>query len=76
MTIFSPAQLSALAATIPPDLPVGHRNALVGGVDSTGAQVVLVFSRPLGVGTFQAQGAIRHDWSGDDSVGAKFMYSW
>lgn len=76
MTIFNADQLATLVSTIPNDLPEGHANAIVGGVDQTGAQVVVGFQRDALKGTWQAQGAYRHTWAGDNQVGAKLIYSW
>jgi hypothetical protein len=75
MTIFSQTQLQQAVAAIPPDLPEGHSSAIVGTVDQTGAQVIVGFKKDALGGTWQAQGAFRHDWSGDNSVGARFIYS-
>lgn len=74
ITIFSPSQLNAMVATIPP-LPNGHRSAIVGTVDQAGAKVIAAFS--LGTDKqFQLSGAVEHDWNGDNKAGAQFLTSW
>lgn len=77
MTIFSQDQLAKAVAAIPTDLPEEHTSAIVGTVDSTGAEVLVGFQKDAAGGTWQAQGAFRHDWStNDNSVGARLIYSW
>jgi len=57
------------------DLPTGHTNAIVGTVDSTGAQVLASFK--LGADNhWTATGVAKHEWSGDNQVGASVVYSW
>ena len=75
MTMFSPDQLADAVAHIPTDLPEGHSSAIVGTVDLTGAQVLVGFRKDTAHGTWEAQGAFRHDWTGDSSLGARFIYS-
>jgi hypothetical protein len=58
------------------DLPVGHTNALVATVDATGAQFIVGVQRQQGAATWQIQGLYRHDWSGNDSAGARVLVSW
>lgn len=75
MAIFSPTQLAQAVATAAPLVPTGHTNAIIGTVDSTGAQVVLVLK--LGDNDrWRATAVGRHDWTGDDSVGGSVVYSW
>ena len=75
--MFSDAQLASLVTqTIPAQLPNGHRNALVGSVDSSGAQVVIAMQKDVGTGTWQFQAAVKHEWSGNNEVGAKVIMSW
>lgn len=74
LTIFSPDQLNALVAALP-QLPDGHKNAIVGTVDLTGAKVVAGFS--LGPDNkLKFSGAFEHDWTGDNKAGAQVLYSW
>jgi hypothetical protein len=76
VSIFSPDQLQQIVnETIPTELPAGHRNAIVAGVDQTGASVVAGFT--LGAGDVWAfQGAFRHEWTGENEVGARLIASW
>jgi len=76
MMIFGPDQLDAMVKTIPSDLPDGHTNAIVGGVDQNGVQVVAGFKKDVGSSTWQAQGAFEHTWAGDNQVGARLIVSW
>jgi hypothetical protein len=77
VTIFSDSQLAKLVTdTIPASLPAGHTNAIVGSVDATGAEVVIGFQKDTNSGTWQVQGAYRHEWSGSNDVGARLIYSW
>ena len=74
-TIISSTQLQADAAAAARTIPDGHTNAVIGTVDQTGAQVIVVAK--LGADknwTVSAEG--RHDWSGDNQVGANVIYSW
>ncbi len=76
MTIFSQEALNNIVKTSLVNLPEEHKNAIVGTVDATGAQVVVGFSKDVTYGTWTASGAFRHDWSGDNSVGTSLMLSW
>lgn len=74
-TIISSDQLNAIAAQTLPTVPDGHSNAIVGTVDQNGAQVVAVFK--LGASkNWDVTAVGRHDWSGDNEVGASVIYSW
>ncbi len=75
-TIFSPAQLDAIVTrTIPENLPAGHRNAIVGTVDTHGVEVAALFA--LGDGDhWQVKAAGDYAWNGDVSVGASIIDSW
>jgi hypothetical protein len=76
-TLFSPDQLQHLIdMTIPPVLPEGHTNALVGTVDATGAQIILGFKKDAHGATWEFQGGYRHEWSGDDIGSGKLIVSW
>lgn len=76
VTIFSPQQLQQIVSqTIPQNLPDGHKNAIVGTVDQDGAQVVAGFK--LGQNDhWEVTGAFRHQWSGENEVGASIIASW
>lgn len=77
VSIFSQAALDQLVEqAIPSDLPEGHNSAIVGTVDQEGAQVVIGFNRDAAGGTWEASGAFRHTWAGDNQVGARLIYSW
>lgn len=74
MTIFSPTQLNAIVAKALPEVPDGHTNAIVGTVDNTGAQVLVSFKSQDS--RWKATGVARHDWTGENEVGASLVYSW
>ncbi len=74
-TIFSTDDLKSLADKALTTVPDGHSNAIVGTVDQSGAQVVVIAK--LGPSNnWDVTGAARHDWSGDNEVGASVIYSW
>lgn len=74
-TVFSPAQLKAIVDQTMPTVPDGHTNALVGTVDQSGAQFLASFK--LGAGNkWTATGVARHQWTGENQVGASVVYSW
>lgn len=72
-SIFSQEALSKIVAeSLPPDPEKNH--AIVGTVDQHGAQVVAGFK--FKDGKWELQGAARHEWTGEDSVGAKVLLKW
>jgi hypothetical protein len=78
-TIFSPDQLKEIVTkTIPADDPQDHHNfALVGGIDQSGTQVVARFSRNhKDKWTLDADAVWRHEWAGDNKVGAEVLLKW
>jgi hypothetical protein len=72
--LFSPEALKAAAATALTDLPTGHTSAIVGGVDTSGAHVAIVFTSKDD--HWQAVTALQHDWTGHTVFGASGRYSW
>lgn len=74
LDIFSPAALDKIVADTLPTLPEGHTRAIVGGVDQSGAQVVAKFA--FRDNKWQVEAAAKHDWSGDNEVGARVILSW
>lgn len=72
--IFSPEQLRQLVEqNLPPDPGDGKTHALIGTVDQNGAQVLAVMKF---TNVWQLQAAARHDWNGDNEVGAKIIARW
>ena len=71
--IFSPDALARALAAVPQSSDPTHPNALVGTVDSTGAKVALVMKFS---DSWEVQTAFEHDWTGDNSVGAKIIGRW
>lgn len=67
-------QIAAALADTP--MPAGHDSAIIGGVDTNGAQIVLVAKISVKTGTLKISGLARHEWTGDNSVGAAVLYSW
>lgn len=77
MTYFSPEQLAQLVKeTIPDAVPGDRSNAVVATVDLKGARIVASFTRPWYSATWQLQAVAEHDWTGDNTVGAKVLLSW
>lgn len=73
-TYFSQDQLKkSVEKILPADPGVGEK-VIVGTVDSTGVQVVAAFK--FKDGKWELQGAARHDWSGDNTLGAKVILRW
>jgi hypothetical protein len=77
-TIFAPDQLKKIVEqTIPASNPQDHHDfVLVGGVDQTGAQVVARFEKKKDKWTLDADAVWRHNWSGDNQVGAEVLLKW
>jgi len=73
-TRFSPAQLQQIVTETLPTLEDGHTSAIIGTVDSEGAQVVARFKLTNNHWTVTA--AARHQWTGEDRVGATVLLSW
>ena len=75
--IFSQSALHKIVTDTMAETPIpdGHTNAVIGTVDESGAQVVVTVK--LGKNDlWQVTGAVRHEWSGDNSVGASVVASW
>jgi hypothetical protein len=72
LTIFSKEQLDKLVSETLPPASAGHKVAVVGTVDQHGAQIVAGFTSDNNRWRFN--GAFRHDWTGDNTVGAQVMY--
>jgi hypothetical protein len=77
-SIFSPEQLNKIVAeTLPTDAKPNEK-IVVGTVDQHGVQVVASFKNTVhsdGL-NWELQAAARHDWTGDNSVGAKVLLRW
>jgi hypothetical protein len=71
--VLDPKTMTRLVAeTLPP--PSQHRIAVIGAVDSSGAQVVVGFTSENG--EWSLAGGYRHDWrTGDDGAVAKVMFT-
>jgi hypothetical protein len=78
-TIFAPADLQKIVnETIPAAVPGDdHQFVVVGGVDQQGSQVVARFEKKSDQGwTLDADAVWRHQWSGDNQVGAQVLLKW
>lgn len=78
-SIFSPDALKKIVTeTIPQDDPNDQHNfALVGGIDQGGTQVVARFSRNRkDKWQLDADAVWRHEWDGDNKVGAQVLLKW
>lgn len=76
--IFSPAALTkVIAESLPADAKPGEK-VVVGTIDQNGVQVVASFKNNVqGQGlNWELQAAARHDWTGDNTVGAKVLLRW
>jgi hypothetical protein len=72
-SIFSPEALQKVVSeTLPTDGKPGEK-VVVGTVDQHGAQVVASFKMK---DKWELQAAARHDWDGNNSVGAKVLLRW
>ncbi len=72
--IFSPESLKKVIDTTLPSDGKPNEKVVVGTVDQHGAQVVASFK--FKENKWELQGAARHDWNGDNSVGAKVLLRW
>ena len=73
IAVFSPEQLAKAISDTMPLVPSGHTNAIIGTVDATGAQFVITAKLSEG---WTISGLARHDWAGENQVGASVVYSW
>lgn len=72
-TIFSPERLQqVIDETIPADAKPGE-HFVIGTLDQSGAQVVAVFQVNQAV---RLEAAARHNWNGENQVGAKVIARW
>lgn len=62
--------------TLPADAAPGEK-IVVGMVNQQGAQIVASFKKTGShQESWEVQAAARHDWNGDNSVGAKVLLRW
>lgn len=73
-SIFSPEALSKVVAETLPNDGKPNEKVVVGTVDKDGAQVVASFK--FKEDRWELQAAGRHNWNGDNSVGAKVLLRW
>ena len=73
-TIFSPEALQKIVLDTLPTDGQPNEKVVVGTVDHLGAQVVASFK--FREDRWELQAAARHDWTGEDSVGAKVLLRW
>lgn len=73
-SIFSPEALTKVVTETLPNDGKPNEKAVVGTVDQHGAQVVASFK--FKEDRWELQAAARHDWNGDNSVGAKVLLRW
>lgn len=72
-SIFSQEALAkAVESVMPADAKAGEK-VVVGTVDQDGAQVVASFKLKE---KWELQAVARHDWGGDNKVGAKVLLRW
>lgn len=76
--IFSQQQLAQIVEqTITPAVRGPFTHVVVGTIDPKGAQVVVAFKNDVTTGfQWEVQGVGRHDWNGDDTIGAKVILKW
>jgi hypothetical protein len=71
--IFSQEQLAKIVAeSLPSDARPGEK-VVIGTVDQHGAQVVASFKLK---DHWELQAAARHEWSGENEVGARVLLRW
>lgn len=78
-SVFSPAALDQIVQeTIPQAVDPTHTNAVVFGIDQTGAKVVAQFRlNPITQQwELNADAVAQHDWTGDNEVGAQVVLKW
>lgn len=71
--LFTPEALQQIIQKLPPEPNDGKTHSLIGSVDSQGVQVAVVMKF---ADTWQVQGVVKHDWNGDNTVGAKLIGRW
>lgn len=78
-SIFSSEQLDKIVAdTMPADAKPGEK-VVIGTLDQHGAQVMASFKlqkNEFGGPSWELQAAARHEWTGENSVGAKVLLRW
>ena len=73
LTLFAPDQLAAIVEkTLPHETSAGG-GVLVAAVDTDGAKIVAQFEKGE---HWTFQGAVKYDWSGETTVGAKVLVRW
>lgn len=75
-SIFSPESLQKLVDESLPKDAGPNDHVVVGTLDETGAQVVAGFTFHESKATWELQAAARHDWGGNNEVGAKVLLRW
>ena len=75
-SIFSPEQLDKLVNETLSETGVTSTNAVVGTVDKDGMQLTAAFSWEQSRATWKLEGVVRHNWTGDNEVGAKLLLEW
>jgi hypothetical protein len=76
-SIFSPEALDKIVRETLPDQMDGSTHAVVVTTDQEGATAVASFKRTEATGfNWELQAAAHHDWSGDNSVGARVILKW
>ena len=73
-SIFSPEALQKIVLDTLPTDGQPNEKVVVGTIDQHGAQVVASFK--FREDRWELQAAARHDWTGEDSVGAKVLLRW
>lgn len=76
--MFDQASLAKVVKeTLAPEVDAQHTGAIVGTVDQTGAQVVLLMKRGPDTGfQWQASVAVRHEWAGGTDVTGQVLLKW
>ena len=75
--IFSPAQLDGfIREVVEPDVSPTHTLALVAVTTETGISAGLVLRKSVGLGAeWRVEAGFQHDWAGNNTVGAKLVWS-
>lgn len=74
--LFDHAELDRYVANaLANQVPEGHTSAIVGAVDSNGAQIVIALDKKTSRGEWQARAMFRHEWTNATTIGASLIYS-
>jgi hypothetical protein len=71
--LFTPDALQQIIQKMPLTVDPAKPHAMIGSVDANGVQVAVMMKF---ADTWTVQGVLEHTWTGDTTVGAKFIGVW